>query len=50
MTARTETTDLGVTQLTLSGNVTLAGDIIAEEGTLQLNGTADVEACLLYTS
>ena len=37
----------GANKLTLSGNVTLAGDAIAQEGTLQLNGTANVEALRL---
>ena len=42
--ANTDLVKTGANRLTLSGNVTLAGDIIAEEGTLQLNGTAEVEA------
>ncbi|MCD8272600.1 MAG: autotransporter-associated beta strand repeat-containing protein, partial [Akkermansia sp.] len=42
--ANTDLVKTGANKLTLSGNVTLTGDIIAEEGTLQLNGTAEVEA------
>ena len=45
--ANTDLVKTGANKLTLSGNVTLAGDIIAEQGTLQLNGTANVEPCAL---
>ena len=45
--ANTDLVKTGANKLTLSGNVTLAGDIIAEQGTLQLNGTANVEALRL---
>ena len=48
--ANTDLVKTGANKLTLSGNVTLAGDIIAEEGTLQLNGTADVEALHLNSA
>ena len=45
--ANTDLVKTGANKLTLSGNVTLAGDAIAQEGTLQLNGTANVEALRL---
>ncbi|WP_290566443.1 autotransporter-associated beta strand repeat-containing protein [Akkermansia sp.] len=45
--ANTDLVKTGANKLTLSGDVTLAGDIIAQEGTLQLNGTANVEALRL---
>ena len=48
--ANTDLVKTGANKLTLSGNVSLAGDIIAEEGTLQLNGTADVEALHLNSA
>ncbi|WP_300775462.1 autotransporter-associated beta strand repeat-containing protein, partial [uncultured Akkermansia sp.] len=48
--ANTNLVKTGANKLTLSGNVSLAGDIIAEEGTLQLNGTADVEALHLNSA
>ncbi|WP_297545940.1 autotransporter-associated beta strand repeat-containing protein, partial [uncultured Akkermansia sp.] len=48
--ANTDLVKTGANKLTLSGNVSLAGDIIAEEGTLQLNGTVDVEALHLNSA
>ena len=45
--ANTDLVKTGANKLTLSGNVTLAGDAIAQEGTLQLNGTTNVEALRL---
>ncbi|WP_354833647.1 autotransporter-associated beta strand repeat-containing protein [Akkermansia muciniphila] len=45
--ANTDLVKTGANKLTLSGDVTLAGDAIAQEGTLQLNGTANVEALRL---
>ena len=45
--ANTDLVKTGANKLTLSGNVTLAGNVIAEQGTLQLNGTANMEALRL---
>ncbi len=43
--ANTDLVKTGANKLTLTGTVSLAGDIIAQQGVLQLDGTADVETC-----
>ncbi|KAA3304002.1 hypothetical protein F1969_10255 [Akkermansia sp. BIOML-A7] len=45
--ANTDLVKTGANKLTLEGTVSLAGDIIAWQGTLQLDGTAHVEALRL---
>ncbi|MFQ7015851.1 MAG: autotransporter domain-containing protein [Akkermansia sp.] len=45
--ANTDLVKTGANKLTLTGTVSLAGDIIAQQGVLQLDGTADVETLRL---
>ena len=48
--ANTDLVKTGANKLTLTGTVSLAGDIIAQQGVLQLDGTADVETLRLDSS